>query len=473
MAKDEKNVPDGTDIQPVEKAPDNVIQMPGTPIPPDMSAEEAAILAQEGEAYLIKEGIVIPDPWDIPTPIPDDFDISAADNIVQPEKTAAGDALRKEQDSLLKELDEKADSPKKPPRSNNRDSDKKAVPKEKPAKAPEVEKPKKEKVPRTPRMTGSGKKGNPVVEEPIAPAVPEPPKDAPRANKPEQIVYINLTELHAFKNHPFGVRDDAEMRSLVESVKSGGVNQPALVRPLEDGSYEIVAGHRRHKASELAGYTNIPCIVRNMTDDEAILAMTDDKLRQRSEILPSEKAVSLKMQVEAIKHQGARETSGQNVQKDAGQRSVDIVGERNSMNAKQVQRYVRLTMLTPDLLKSVDEKKLSFTPAVEISYIKPKNQNLIAVSIEGQQSSPSLSQAQRLRELDQKGQLNGDVIDGILCEQKKEVDKVILSTEELGKYFGKDKTPRDMKEQIMTLLDEWAGKQKELAPPDKKAALEK
>ena len=132
-----------------------------------------------------------------------------------------------------------------------------------------------------------------------------------------------------------------------------------------------------------------------------------------------------------------------------------------------------MTMLAPDLLKAVDDKKLSFTPAVEISYIKPKNQNLIAVSIEGQQSSPSLSQAQRLRELDQKGQLNGDVVDGILCEQKKEVDKVILSTEELGKYFGKDKTPRDMKDQILTLLDEWAGKQKELAPPEKKATLEK
>ena len=145
MAKDEKNVSDGTVIQPEEKTTDNVIRTPGTPTPPDMSAEEAAILAQEGEAYLIKEGIVIPDPWDIPTPIPDDFDISAADNIVQPEKTAADDALRKEQDSLLKELEEKADSPKKPPRSNNRDSDKKAVPKEKPVKTPEVKNLKKKK----------------------------------------------------------------------------------------------------------------------------------------------------------------------------------------------------------------------------------------------------------------------------------------------------------------------------------------
>jgi len=435
MAKDEKNVPDDTAIQPDEKAPDNVIPMPDTAgpqvedkIPPDMSAEELAKVAHEGG---------------------DD------------------DALRKKQEALLKELDAKADSIK-PSRSA-----KKTAPKDKAAKPPAAEKPKKEKVPRSPRMAGSGKNDAPAAEQPITPAEPEPPREAPRANEQEQIVYINLAELHAFKDHPFGVRDDAEMRSLVESVKSGGVNQPALVRPREDGGFEIVAGHRRHKASELAGYTNIPCIVRNMTDDEAILAMTDDNLRQRSEILPSEKAVSLKMQVEAIKHQGVRDSSGQNVQKDAGQRSVDIVGERNNMNAKQVQRYVRLTMLAPDLLKAVDEKKLSFTPAVEISYIKPKNQNLIAVSIEGQQSSPSLSQAQRLRELDQKGQLNGDIVDGILCEQKKEVDKVIISTEELGKYFGKEKTPRDMKNQILALLDEWAGKQKELAPPEKKATLEK
>jgi len=262
------------------------------------------------------------------------------------------------------------------------------------------------------------------------------------------------------------------MRALVESVREKGVNQPALVRPRPEGGYEIVAGHRRQKASELAGFTDMRCIVREMTDDEAVLAMTDDNLRQRTEILPSERAVSLKMQVEAIKHQGAH-ASGQNVQKDEGQRSVDIVAERNGTSAKQVQRYMRLTELVPDLRRFTDEKKLSLTAAVEFSFIKPKNQRFIAVSLEGQQNSPSLSQAQKLRNLDKEGKLNGDVIDGILCEQKKEVEKVIISGEELHKYFGKDKTPRQMKDQIIKLLDDWAGKHKELAPPQKKPDLEK
>ena len=163
---------------------------------------------------------------------------------------------------------------------------------------------------------------------------PAAPRDATRSAEPEQIVYINLSELHPFKNHPFGVRDDSEMKGLVESVKASGVNQPALVRPREDGGYEIIAGHRRQKASELAGFANMPCIVRNMTDDEAVLAMTDDNLRHREKILPTEKANSLKMQVEAIKHQG-----GPGLGEDAGKRSTEIVGERNGMNYKQVQRY--------------------------------------------------------------------------------------------------------------------------------------
>ena len=256
------------------------------------------------------------------------------------------------------------------------------------------------------------------------------------------------------------------MQGLVESVRASGVNQPALVRPCEDGGYEIIAGHRRQRASELAGFANMPCIVRNMTDDEAILAMTDDNLRHREKILPTEKAQSLKMQVEAIKHQGAR--PGEDAQ-EAGKRSTQIVGDRNGMNYKQVQRYIRLTELVPDLQKMLDEKKLAFTPAVEISFIRPKHQKYIAVAIEGQQSSPSLSQAQRLRKLDQEGKLNGDVIDGILSEEKKEVDKVIINSAELEKYFGKDKSPREMKDQIMSLLDDWKAKQPpELGKPEKK-----
>ena len=285
-------------------------------------------------------------------------------------------------------------------------------------------------------------KGAPVkAEAPTATEQPPAPRDAARGVK-EEIVYLNLSELHPFKNHPFGVRDDAEMQGLVESVKAAGVNQPALVRPREGGGYEIIAGHRRQRASELAGFANMPCIVRNMTDDEAILAMTDDNLRHREKILSMEKAQSLKMQVEAIKHQGARPGEDD---RDAGKRSTQIVGDRNGMNYKQVQRYIRLTELVPDLQKMVDEKQLAFTPAVEISFIRPKHQKYIAVAIEGQASSPSLSQAQRLRELDKEGK-------------------------ELEKYFGKDKSPREMKDTILALLDEWKEKQPpELGKPEKKA----
>lgn len=314
--------------------------------------------------------------------------------------------------------------------------------------------------------TSGGGKATPTVEpKPPLPEQPTEPRDATRPVK-EEIVYLDLSELHAFKDHPFEVRDDAEMQALVESVKTGGVNQPALVRPREGGGYEIVAGHRRQKASELAGYRNMPCIVRNMTDDEAILTMTDDNLRHREHILPMEKARALKQQVEAIKHQGVK--LGED-DKDAGKRSTEVVGARNGINYKQVQRYIRLNELVPELQKMVNEKRLSFTPAVEISFIRPKNQQFIAVSIEGEQSAPSLSQAQKLRELDKEGKLNPDAIDGILSQEKKEVDKVILSTAELSKYFGKEVTPRQMKDQIMALLDEWKEKQ----PPEKKAELEK
>ena len=339
---------------------------------------------------------------------------------------------------------------------------------DKTGKAPGADKPKKaERAPRLPK--GPKQEKSPLKEAaPVEPEQQPAPRDASEGMDKEEIVYLNLSELHPFKDHPFGVRDDAEMLSLVESVKAGGVNQPAIVRPREGGGYEIITGHRRHRASELAGYANIPCIVRNYNDDEAVLKMTDDNLRQRSVILPSEKAKSLKMQVEAIKHQGARGELSNIAADDLGKRSTEIVGERNaidgkSMSGKQVQRYTHLTLLVPELLDMADKGKLSFTPAVEMSFIGKKNQQYIAVAIEGQQSSPTLAQAQRLRTLDQEGKLTPDVIDGILCEEKlKEVDKVILNSQELSQYFGKDKTPREMKDQIMRLLDEWKEKQ----PPE-------
>ena len=304
----------------------------------------------------------------------------------------------------------------------------------------------------------------------------EPGKKPGPSKKPkpqqEVVIQIPLSELHPFPDHPFKVRDDEAMQETAESIRQYGVLVPAIVRPREDGGYEIVSGHRRQKASELAGYADMPCIVRNLTDDEAITQMVEDNLNQREEILPSERAKALKMQLEAIKHQGSR-TSGQIDPKDAGKRSNEIVAERNKMAVKQVQRYIRLNELVPDLMKLMDEKKLGFTTAVELSYIGKKNQNYIAVAIDSQQSSPSQAQAKRMRELDEKKLLNGDVIDGIMMEDKKEVDKVILTGAELSKYFGKETTPREMKDQIIKLLDDWKGQQKEHEKPEKKTEQEK
>ena len=309
---------------------------------------------------------------------------------------------------------------------------------------------------------------------PPAPAEPSKPTKAPRnGNGTEKIVFISLAELHPFKNHPFAVRNDEEMKAMAASVKDKGVTNPAIVRPREDGGYEIVSGHRRQKASELAGFFEMPCIVRNLTDEQAITQMVEDNTNQREEILPSERAKALKMQLDAIKKQGSRD--GVENGNGSGQRSNEIVAERNKMAIKQVQRYIKLNELVPELMKMVDEKKITFTPAVELAFISPKNQQYIAVAIEGQQAAPSLSQAQRMRELDQQNLLNPDMIDGIMLEDKKskEANQVIISTQELSKYFGKDKTPRDMKDQIMKLLDEWAGKEKEIAKPDRKIEQEK
>ena len=370
--------------------------------------------------------------------------------------------------------EEQSQSPKRRGRPPKADKEKTASPGQKEApskKGKAAQKPapakKPEKAPKAPKPA----KATPEVKAPVQAETPAAPAEAPRPGKEEQIVYIKLSELHAFKNHPFQVRNDEEMKAMVSSVRDKGVTQPAIVRPREDGGYEIVSGHRRQKASELAGFVDMPCIVRDLTDEQAITQMVEDNTNQRENILPSERAKALKMQLEAIKHQGAKEaTSGQLDPKDAGRRSNEIVAERNKMTVKQVQRYIKLNDLVPDLQKMMDAGQIKFTPAVELAYIKPKNQRYIAVAIEGQQSAPSLSQAQRMRELDQKGVLNGDVIDGIMMEDKKEVDKVILTGAELGKYFGKETTPREMKDQIIKLLDDWKGQQKEVAKPEKKAA---
>lgn len=395
---------------------------------------------------------------------------AAQQEVKAPEKVASP-APSKEAEA---KQEEQSQSPKRRGRPPKADKEKTASPgqKEAPSKKDKAaQKPapgqKPEKASKAPKPA----KATPEVKAPVQAETPAAPAEAPRPGKEEQIVYIKLSELHAFKNHPFQVRNDEEMKAMVSSVRDKGVTQPAIVRPREDGGYEIVSGHRRQKASELAGFLDMPCIVRDLTDEQAITQMVEDNTNQRENILPSERAKALKMQLEAIKHQGAKEaTSGQLDPKDAGRRSNEIVAERNKMTVKQVQRYNKLNDLVPDLQKMMDAGQIKFTPAVELAYIKPKNQRYIAVAIEGQQSAPSLSQAQRMRELDQKGVLNGDVIDGIMMEDKKEVDKVILTGAELGKYFGKETTPREMKDQIIKLLDDWKGQQKEVAKPEKKAA---
>ena len=312
----------------------------------------------------------------------------------------------------------------------------------------------------------------PAAEIPAEPKEPAPP---PRPVEEGKLVYLKLSELHpfhTFRPHPFKVTDDAKMQETVASIKANGVMVPGLARPEKDGNgFEIIAGHRRTRGSELAGLEEMPFIVRDMTDQEAVQAMRDSN-KQRDQTLPSELAALLDLEVEAIKHQGGRLDGV--APGDVGKRSVEIVGEAHDMNYKKVMRYLRLNSLVPELLSKVDEKGLGFMPAVEISYIKPKNQRLIAVSIDGEQSSPSHAQAKRLRELDQAGKLNGDVIDGILSEKKKEDRGVIISMAELEKYFGKEATPAKMKEQIMTLLDEWKEKQPpELAKAPKKMEQDK
>ena len=475
MAKSEPNIPDDVKITPENEQTAPVTEAAA----PEMSAEEAATLTHEGEAALHDigdDGLEPPMPFDIPAP----------GNVVVPFDKIRETAREAEQ-TATPEKQEAEESDKAP---NKRGRRGKTVQQEaQEGKSEDTRKEteeqhteaahKKERKPRSEKQTPAAEKKAPAKDKAPAPepAPPQEPKEAPRKGEAEQIVFINLSELHAFKNHSFQIRDDEEMRAMVESVKDKGVTQPAIVRPREDGGYEIVSGHRRQKASELAGYFEMPCIVRNLTDEEAITQMVEDNTNQRENILPSERAKALKMQLEAIKQQGSRadlSTSGQDGPKlENGQRSNAVVAERNKMTVKQVQRYIKLNDLVPDLMKMVDEKKISFTPAVEMSYIKPKNQRYIAVAIEGQQSAPSLSQAQRMRELDQKKILNADVIDGIMLEEKKEVDKVIISSQELSQYFGKEKTPREMKDTIIKLLDEWKEKQPELAKPEKKQEQEK
>ena len=273
----------------------------------------------------------------------------------------------------------------------------------------------------------------------------------------EQIVELPLKQLHPFKNHPFRVRDDDAMACTVESVKEYGVLTPGIARPLSKGGYEIVAGHRRKHACELAGLATMPFIVREMDDDTATILMCDSNL-QRENILPSERAFAYKMKLEAIKRQGARTdlTSGQVVQKS--KTSVEIVADQAGENYKQVQRYIRLTELTPEFLSLVDDRKIAFNPAVEMSYLKPEEQSQLLSVMAAQEATPSLSQAQRLKRYSQEGKLSEDVMDAIMSEEKKEVDRITLTSDKLKQYFPKSFTPRQMEETIFKLLEQWQQK---------------
>ncbi len=273
------------------------------------------------------------------------------------------------------------------------------------------------------------------------------------------IVNIPLSKLHDFPNHPFKVRDDEKMKETVESVKAYGVLVPAIVRQRPDGEYEIVAGHRRKRASELAGLHELPAIVRDLDDDAATIIMVDSNL-QRENILPSERAQAYKMKLEAIKRQGARTdlTSTQ-----VGQKlklAVERVAEDAGESRSQVQRFVRLTELKPELQEMVDSGKMAMTPAVELSYLKPEEQSLLLETIESEQATPSLSQAQRIKKLSQSGDLNEDSILGIMAEQKKPElsSNITLSGDKLKKYFPKSYTPAQIENTIFKLLDSWLRK---------------
>jgi len=272
----------------------------------------------------------------------------------------------------------------------------------------------------------------------------------------EQIVELPLKQLRPFKNHPFRVQDDEAMARTVESVKEYGVLTPGIARPLPKGGYEIVAGHRRKHACELAGLATMPFIVRDMDDDTATILMCDSNL-QRENILPSERAFAYKMKLEAIKRQGARTdlTSAQVVPKLTAREKV---AKEAGTNRMEVTRLIRLTELVPDLLQLVDDKKIALNPAVEMSYLKPEEQSKLLSVMGAQEATPSLSQAQRLKRYSQEGKLSEDVMDAIMSEEKKEVDRITLTSDKLKQYFPKSFTPRQMEETIFKLLEQWQQK---------------
>lgn len=277
----------------------------------------------------------------------------------------------------------------------------------------------------------------------------------------EQIVELPLSELHPFKNHPFKVKDDDAMMETADSIRQYGVLVPAIARPSPEGGYEIIAGHRRHRASELAEKETMPVIVRNLDDDAATIIMVDSNL-QREGLLPSERAYAYKMKLEAIKHQGVRTdlTSPQVGQKSGW--AVNQVASDAGASKSQVQRYIRLTELIPPLLDMVDEKKIAFNPAYELSFLTKEEQAQLVETMDYEQATPSLSQAQRMKKLSQIGKLTEDEILKIMSEEKKsDLDKVTFTSDTLRKYFPRSYTPKKMEETIIKLLEQWQRKRQQ------------
>lgn len=284
-------------------------------------------------------------------------------------------------------------------------------------------------------------------------------EESRQEQKREQVQQIPIEELFPFKEHPFKVLDDEAMQRTVESVAQYGVLAPLIARPRPEGGYEIISGHRRQHAAELAGLDTLPVIVREMTDDAAVILMVDSNL-QRENILPSERAFAYKMKLEAIKKQGARSdlTSGQFVQKS--KLSIEQVAEGTGEGYKTVQRFIRLTNLIPELLDLVDEKKISFNPAVELSYLDEAQQRDFLQAMDETQNAPSLSQAQRMKKLTQEGKFTYEAAFAIMGEAKKdELDKVVIKNDTLKKYFPRSYTPRQMEDVIIKLLEQWQRRQ--------------
>ena len=274
----------------------------------------------------------------------------------------------------------------------------------------------------------------------------------------EKVQEIPLGELHPFRNHPFKVKDDAAMQDTVDSVREYGVLVPAIARPDPDGGYELIAGHRRHHASELAGKETMPVIVRDLDDDAATIIMVDSNL-QREELLPSERAFAYKMKLEAMKRQAGRHTKencsqlGNNFD---GKRSSEIMAEQIGGSKNQIFRYIRLTELIPELLDMVDERKIAFNPAVELSYLKKEEQTLLLEAMDSEQATPSRSQAQRLKKFSQQKMLSLDVMRAVMSEEKKtDLERVTLKNETLRRYFPKSYTPKQMEDTIIKLLEGW------------------